>query len=211
MSVSVSELYVRCTKFVGVFFSHYLCITISKSYQFKLSDFLFCCYFDWVNVVVNSERLHKHTLYTHAYKRTKAYKRCSPHRKLRPGTRNDGKEIKSDGIAQIAYQTQMTRVSANEFSQCAIYQRCDQFIHLYTVFGIGSKNVVKCHKIKYVHSKIGGILAAFGLLSLLFAQHLFHKKPKFYGLNQPESHRNFNTFWNIQWNPFLCASYFPKE
>lgn len=65
VSVSVSELYVRCTKFVGVFFSHYLCITISKSYQFKLSDFLFCCYFDWVNVVVNSERLHKHCIHTH--------------------------------------------------------------------------------------------------------------------------------------------------
>lgn len=37
---------------IDVFVSHYFIHTnISKSYQFKLSDFPFCCYFDWVNVV----------------------------------------------------------------------------------------------------------------------------------------------------------------
>lgn len=35
-----------------VFVSHYFRYTnISKSYQFELSDFLFCCYIDWINVI----------------------------------------------------------------------------------------------------------------------------------------------------------------
>lgn len=36
-----------------VFVSHYFFAykSISKLYQFELSDFLFCCYIDWVNVV----------------------------------------------------------------------------------------------------------------------------------------------------------------